>query len=155
MYKTKTLLLVFVLLFFTLGMQIECRRKPTKKMVLDKCAKRMEIKFPPSTRVINFADGGFLDYAAHLKIEIDRNDLESFIANSAFAGEKLSTEERYTNLIWKKWWDASERAKNFRSGFIRLPRDGYAERLNVLIDLDSTGKPIIYLEFWSGVPIQW
>lgn len=155
MYRTKTLLLVFVLLFLTLGMQIECRRKPTKKMVLDKCAKRMEIKFPPSTRGINFADGGFLDYAARLKIEIDRNDLESFIANSPFADEKLSTDYIYTNPLGKKWWDASERAKNFRSGFIRLPRDDYTERLDVLIDLDRPRKPIIYLEFSSGVPIQW
>ena len=151
MCKTKSFLLVFILLFLTLGMKIECRRKPTKKMVLDKCAKRMEIKFPPSTHLVNFAEDWDLDYSACVRIEIDENDLQAFIDNSPFAGKRLEARSNLSAIGPAKWWEDHESVQNLKSGQVRL-QSGGPEGLSILTDLDKPGKAVVYLEY-MGRPI--
>ena len=112
----------------------------------------MQMKFPPSTCFLNFAEGTGQDYTAHLKFEIDKDDLEFFIRNSPFAGKELRTDRMDMDLSYgKKWWTAGKNSKTYKSGYTRIP-SRYSEPMAILIDLDKPEKAVIYLKY-RGRPL--
>ena len=140
---------------FILAVQMGCSRKPVisdPNIILPKCAQRMQMKFPPSTRFLGFAEGTGQDYSARLKFEIDIDDLEFFIRNSPFAGKELRSDRTYVSLsAGKKWWTAGRNSKTYKSGFTNIP-SRYAEPMAILIDLDRPEKAVIYLSY-RGRPL--
>jgi hypothetical protein len=153
---TRRFLLFALLLILTLGMKVQCKRKPNLRdpkvanNILNKCAKGMQLKFPASARLLNFAQARGKDYAVCLKVEIDRNDLQYLIDNSLFAGKELVNRRSVGEPGPADWWDPDS-ARDFRSGAVRL-QPGDWESLAILINLDTPGKAIIYFEY-MGSPI--
>jgi len=140
------------MLILICGMQVQCRKKPNiknptvAKQVLGKCGARMQIKFPASTRLLNFAEDWGMDYGVYLKVEIEAKDLASFVANSLFAGGKLATTRKIQTLGPGKWWDFKS-AQNVRSAQVRFDPPNNWESVGILIDLDNPAKAVIYLEY--------
>jgi hypothetical protein len=131
-----------------------CGSTPSTEDALAVSAKVMRLTYPPNTQVLGYfhaedpANRRFEmipspDDAIWLKIEMDRKDVESFLATSPFAGEPLTETDRGA-IFWppdQPWWDA-DRSGRFRSGQATLPQARY---LNILIDLDSGERAVIYL----------
>jgi len=119
-------------------------------------AKNMRLAFPPSTRVLGYyhsedpANRRFEilpspDDLIWLKIELDRKNLDAFLASSPFAGKTLSSTDRggigAPAPPGQSWWDA-DRPGNFRAG---SAEPAPARHLRILIDMDGDEKAVVYL----------
>jgi hypothetical protein len=109
------------------------------------------VKFPASTRFCNFAQEQGQDYAACIKIEIDKRELDTFIDGSPFKDKELQSDERFTNStrFGNKMWYDPDSSQIFLSGEVRLEPPSYNnEILSILVSLDHSEKAVIYLEYW-------
>jgi|GEM_PF-6146832 len=107
----------------------------------------MNVKFPSSARLLNYRVERWMDEYIGLKIEIARDDLESFLNNSPFAGKRLKSKK--DNPIFSvrstgpRWWKVKS-VNEWLSGNVMLPQ---TEGLRILLDMDHAHTVIIYLEW--------
>ena len=146
-------LAAFMVLSLALAALPGCGSPPSAENPLAISAEAMNLTFTPSTLALGYyhvkdpANRRFEiipspDDAIWLKIEMDRRDVESFLATSPFAGEPLTETDRgATGPPDQPWWDAN-RSGRFKSGQATLPQGRY---LSILIDLDSGERAVIYL----------
>ena len=128
-----------------------CRREPPPSVQpsaiqLQECAKLMGLKFPNGARglMLHYMSG--LDDTIFLKAVIRVEDLNTFLNDSPFEKSQLSSVERSVHpRAQLPWWQVNQ-AKSFLSGVTELPD---AERLYLLIDLDSPDLCIVYLNWWE------
>jgi len=135
-----------------------CGNTPSKEDALAVSAENMRLAFPPSTRVLGYyhakdpANRRFEiipspDDVIWLKIEIDRKDVQAFLATSPFAGKTLTPTDRGIMmgiLPGQPWWDA-DRPGHFLTGSAESPQARY---LNILIDMDGGERAVVYL-MWN------
>lgn len=107
----------------------------------------MDLTFPASTRALNAAaETGGPDDAVYLKVEMDKQDLETFVKNSRFANAALRSDQSpIHNRIDLTWWNP-DGAKTYKSGQVRLPSN---DVLNILIDFDYDKKVVVYLLWYE------
>lgn len=146
-----------LVLFVALAALPGCGSPASTEDPLAISAEAMNLTFPPSTRALGYyhvkdpANRRFEiipgpDDAIWLKIEMDRKDVDSFLAVSPFAGEPLAETDRgTTGPSDQPWWDADRRGR-FRSGQATRPQARY---LNILIDMDGGERAVIYLEWYT------
>lgn len=107
----------------------------------------MHVTFPASTRALNAAaetDGP--DDAVFLKVEMDKQDLDTFVKNSPFVNTPLKSDERsLDNEKDLTWWNP-DGAKTYKSGQVRLPAN---DVLNIPIDFDQDRKIIVYVLWYD------
>jgi len=110
---------------------------------LQQYEKMMHVTFPGSTRGLNAREvTGGPDAMLYLKVEMDKEELESFLKSSPFANADLRSDRPFVyNQKGVTWWTPAD-VKTYKSGQASLP-DG--EVLNVLIDLGQDKKVVIYL----------
>jgi hypothetical protein len=137
-----------------------CGDTPSTEDALAVSAEAMCLVFPPSTRVLGYyhakdpANRRFEiipspDDAIWLKSEMDRKDVEAFLATSPLAGKTLTQTDRgmIGILPGQSWWDA-DRPGHFRTGRAALPQAG-AGYLDILIDMDGGERATVYLMWYT------
>jgi hypothetical protein len=135
-----------------------CGSAPSTEDALAVSAKVMRLTYPPNTRVLGYfhakdpANRRFEmipapDDMIRLKIEMDRKDVEAFLATSPFAGKAFTPTKRgmMGTLPGQSWWDA-DRPGNFQSG---TAEPAPARHLSILIDMDGGEKAVIYLTWFT------
>ncbi|MCK4323673.1 MAG: hypothetical protein KAW89_04030 [Armatimonadetes bacterium] len=120
---------------------------------LEEISTLLSIQFPPSARLIHSYYTAWQDWALYAKVEIDRADVDRFIA-ALPSPEKLSRTDRLlvTNVLfdWSKhssWWDPDS-ARDFIAVEIHrgpLPNSGEFALVYLLINLDDPNQAVIYL----------
>ena len=111
--------------------------------VLAKCSKKMQISFPPGTRVLCDQDEAGMDSALSLKVEIPGDRWEAFLAGSPFRGKDFRSEARYLLGPDDGSWDPS-RPSDLPTAQVRLMSGAY---LNMGVDRTDPVKAVLYL-FW-------
>jgi len=107
---------------------------------------RMQIKLPTDARPLMFYYASGLDAVAYLKVELRKDDLDSFLAASPFAAAQLSESEKAVSRErGMPWWDVATVAR-FLSGMAQLPD---ARRLYILVNLDQPDTCTVYLNWWE------
>ena len=135
-----------------------CGNAPSTEDALAVSAENMRLTFPPNTRVLGYyhakdpANRRFEiipspDDVIWLKIEIDRKDVEAFLATSPFAGKALTQTDRgmMGALPGQSWWDA-DRPGHFLTGEAEHPQ---ARCLRILIDMDGGERAVVYLMWFT------
>jgi hypothetical protein len=114
---------------------------------LQQFEKLMHLSFPASTRALNAAaETGGPDDAVFLKVEMDKQDLETFVKNSPFANADLRNDQKQINNQKDLTWWNPDAARTYRSGQVMLPSSEY---LNILIDFDHDKKIVVYLMWFE------
>jgi hypothetical protein len=142
-----------LILLLGIVLQMGCFSHSTQSTVviteeqLRACEKKMHVSFPASSQPLGIQEvTGWLDDQLYLKLQIPRQDLESFLRSSPFAGKELRSDRSEMfddkNLSWWK----PESVKNFKPAQAALPDAKY---LNILVDLDSNDRIIIYLAWFE------
>ena len=113
------------------------------KEKLQQYEKVMHLTFPGSTRGLNAREvTGGPDDALYLKVEIDKDELDSFLKKSPFADANLRNDQKFVgNEKGQTWWQPDD-VKSYKSGQVSLTQ---GEVLNILLDLDQDKKVVIYL----------
>ena len=108
----------------------------------------MHLTFPGSTRALNAAyESGGPDDAVFLKVEMDKQDLETFVKSGPFADIDLRNDRREVSSRKDLPWWNPDAAKTYESGQVTLPSN---DVLNILIDLDGDKNSVVYLQ-WCEV----
>lgn len=107
----------------------------------------MHLTFPESTRPLNAAyeNGGF-DDAVFLKVEMDKQDLATFVKNSPFANAYLRSDQSPIHDQKDLTWWNPDAAKTYKSSQVILPSN---DALNILVDLDDDKKVVVYLLWYE------
>ena len=113
------------------------------KEKLQQYQKVMHLTFPAGTRGLNAREAtGGPDDMLYLKVEIDREELDSFLEDSPFADANLRSDQKFVgNEKGQTWWRPDD-VKTYKSAQVFLPQ---GEVLNILLDFDQEKKVVIYL----------
>ena len=120
---------------------------------LKELSRALQIEFPESARLLKGKLLGMVGYTIYAKIEMDRADIDSFIASlpgslSVSRGQRPDMDEQHAQ--WE-WWDPSS-ARDFVSivGEYQLPGCTYPNRLRILIAMDDPERAVVYLYCIGG-----
>jgi len=144
--------IVAILFVFVHHFRRVFRNVGTTAPPLEEISTLLSIQFPPSARLTHSYYTRWQDWFLYAKVEIDRADVNRFIA-ALPSPEELSRTDRLlvTNVLfgWSKhssWWDPDS-ARDFIAGrYEMLHGEEYAySSLEFLINLDDPNQAIIYL----------